>query len=114
MRYREQRIRALAARKTQVLAIPTLLLAGCAAPVAQLSSEIPRQAAPAAIRGAISGMDDAATRRRLERIMGSPEMRDLQRDLISGLLDGALATLDDQARTERIGALTSKALSGTL
>ena len=91
-----------------------LFTTSCAAPVSQLAAEIPKKATPAAIESGIDTMSDPVTRRRLERILASPEMRDLQRDIVAGLLDGTLTTLTEKEREERISAFTTRALTGTL
>ncbi|MFO0591467.1 MAG: hypothetical protein U0441_28215 [Polyangiaceae bacterium] len=119
MRNQEQRTFALPATKTTrflpiAAAFAGLLLCGCAAPVSQISAEIPKKAMPAAIESGIDTMSNAATRRRLEQILASQEMRDLQRDIVAGLLDGTLNTLSDKDREERMSALTTRALTGTL
>lgn len=104
----------LAARTKQMLAIATLVTAGCSGPVAQLSAEVPKGAVPATIEATIDSLGDPVTRRRIEQILASPELQDVQRDLVAGIVDATLTTFDEQARTERMGLLANKAVLGTL
>lgn len=113
MRYEAQRTHSLAAATTRALGICTLLLMGCGAPVAQLSAEIPRQAVPAAVQAGIGSLDDPETRRRIERILASPEMQAIQRDLVAGIVDATLTTFDDQGRSQKIGLVADRAVAGT-
>src|SRR5690242_14148565 len=86
------------------------LSAGCAVPLGNLPTEIPRQAASGAVGGATAALDDPATRARIERVLASPETREAERAVLAGVIDGLLATLDDPRRAERIERLGSRAL----
>ncbi|WP_437674208.1 hypothetical protein [Sorangium sp. So ce131] len=90
--------------------------AGCAIPVRASSAdpEVARSQTPAAIDAAIEKMDEAETKRRLERMMASPEMRAAQRQLIAGLIDGTLASLSEADRAARINALTTQYMRGVV
>lgn len=90
--------------------------AACAIPIriADLNKEIPRTTMPIAVRSGIDTMSDPETTRRVQRLLADPQMRAVQEALVAGLLDGTLATLSDKERAERIGALTTKAMTGIL
>jgi hypothetical protein len=90
--------------------------AGCAIPirVADLNKEIPKAAMPVAIRAGIDTMNDPETLRRVSHLLADPQVRAAEQALVNGLLDSTLATLSDNERAERIGALTTKALHGML
>jgi hypothetical protein len=80
--------------------------------VGAVSAEIPKQAIPSTVDAGLNKLDDAETQRKIERIVQSPEIRNVERELIAGLLDGTLSTLSDEERSKRIGELTSKAMAG--
>lgn len=84
--------------------------AGCASS----ARAVTRDATPGAIQGGIDVMESAATRNRIARILASPEVYAIEREAIAGLTDSALATLTEQERAERIGALTTKMASAIL
>jgi hypothetical protein len=86
--------------------------AGCAVPIrlTGVDSEVPRRAVPDSVDAGLDKLADAETKRRIEGIMKSPEMRNIERELINGLLDGTLGSLSDEERSKRIGELMSKAL----
>lgn len=90
--------------------------AGCAIPirVTDLNKEIPRTTMPVAVRAGIDSMSDPEITRRVQRLLADPQMRAVQEALVAGLVDGTLATLSDKERAERIGALTTKAMTGIL
>src|SRR5689334_23049491 len=92
------------------------LCAGCAIPtrVASLNLDIPRQATPVAIDSGLKAMDDPETKRRIEHMLASPEMKAIQRELMVGMLDGSLAALSEKDRADRIGALASQYTVGVL
>lgn len=87
---------------------------GCMIPtrVAEVDPEIMKQSTPVAIQAGIDKMDDPETKRRIAQMMASPEMRAVERELIAGLVDSTLATLSEEERAERIGALTTRAMAG--
>ena len=87
---------------------------GCAAPVAELSAEIPKAATPAVVEAGLDTLEDPNTRLRMARLLATPEMRAIQRELAAGLLDAALATLGEEERIARIDALTSRAVARML
>lgn len=82
--------------------------------VAELDLSIPQDATPVAIQAGIDKMDDPVTQQRIQAMMARPEMRAIHRELVSGLVDGALASLDEKERSARIDAMMSKAMSGVL
>jgi len=96
------------------LALP--LGAGCAIPtrVAELNLEIPRQATPVALDAGLRALDDPETKRRMEHMLASPEMKSIQRELLAGMVDGSLAALSEKDRADRIGALASQYTVGVL
>lgn len=82
--------------------------------VQKLDLEIPRDATPVAIEAALRAMNDPANQQRIQQMVSSPEMKAVERDLVSGLVDGSLAALSDADREGRIGALTSRYATGML
>src|SRR5689334_5857347 len=97
---------------TRAALAATLATHGCAGPLTDLTTEIPRRAVPAAVKGGVDAVEDAATRRRIEQVLASPEMRAAERDLVAGVVDGALDTLGDRERQRRIAALAKDAAEG--
>ena len=90
------------------------LAPGCGATVAKLSAEIPKAAAPAAVEASLDTFEDPETRARMARLLATPEIRAIQRELAAGLLDAALSSLGDGERIRRIDALTSRAVARML
>ena len=82
--------------------------------VQKLDLEIPRDATPVAIEAALRAMNDPANQQRIQQMVASPEMKAVERDLVSGMVDGSLAALSDGDRADRIGALTSRYATGML
>ena len=78
------------------------------AKVAAVSPEVPREAPPVAIDATLGKLDEPETKRRMERLLASPEMRAVERELVAGVVDGSLSALEERDRQERIGALTSR------
>lgn len=103
MPHHRQRRPALTVRAgTPAVLATTLFTAGCAGPIADLSAEIPKKAAPAAIQGATSALADPALRKQIAAILASPEMRDIQRELVAGITDSALDTALDPASQRKL------------
>jgi preprotein translocase subunit SecG len=82
--------------------------------VQKLDPEIPREATPVAIEAALRAMDDPANKQRMLQMLASPEMKAVERELVSGLVDGSLASLNEADRAERLGALRSRYATGML
>ena len=82
--------------------------------VAKLDLEIPRSATPVAIEAGLRAMNDPANQARIQQMVSSPEMKAVERELMSGMVDGSLAALTDADRAARIGALTSRYATGML
>ena len=82
--------------------------------VAKLDLDIPRDATPVAIEAGLRAMNDPANQQRIQQMVSSPEMKAVERELMSGMIDGSLAALSDTDRAERIGALTSRYATGML
>lgn len=95
-------------------ALATACTLGCAIPtrVAELDLQIPKGATPVAIQAGLDKMDDPKTIRQVQQMLASPEMRDVQKEMVAGLVDGTLATLGDSERGKRIDDITSKAMAG--
>ncbi len=74
------------------------LAPGCGASVAELSAEIPKAATPAVVEAGLDTLEDPSTRLRLARLLATPEIRAIQRELAAGLLDATLAALGDEER----------------
>jgi hypothetical protein len=82
--------------------------------VQKLDLEIPRDATPVAIEAALRAMNDPANQQRIHQMAASPEMKAVERDLVSGMVDGSLAALSEPERADRIAALTSRYATGML
>lgn len=101
MRPREQRLFAPAARAGTWAALgATLFAAGCAAPIRELSSEIPRQATPPTIRAGVDTLADPALRKEITGIT-----QDVTRSAVSGALDATLAPESRQKLQRAAGAV---------
>jgi uncharacterized protein YejL (UPF0352 family) len=90
--------------------------AGCAIPIrlTEIDPEVPKRALPTSVDASLDALAEVETKRKIERLMQSPEMRDIQRELIAGLVDGTLGALGEEERSKRVGALMSKALVGVM
>jgi hypothetical protein len=88
--------------------------AGCAIPIrlTDVDPEVPRRSLPQSIDAGLDTLDQAETKRKIEGLVKSPEMREIERELIAGLLDGTLTAMGDEERSKRVGGLMSKALEG--
>ena len=87
----------------------TLGMVGCGVP-----AQMTRSVTPAAIDSGLKAMDDPANKARMEHMVASPEMKGVERELITGMIDGSLSTLGDQERMTRINALTSQYTAGMM
>ncbi|MEP7122555.1 MAG: hypothetical protein ABJE95_16655 [Byssovorax sp.] len=109
---------ALHSRLVRIFAVISLAVgtSGClvATRVASLDMEIPRDATPIAIEAALRAMNDPANQKRIQQMVATPEMKAVERELVSGMVDGSLAALSDGDRADRIGALTSRYATGML
>jgi hypothetical protein len=85
-----QRRSALIARAAPLVVTATVGTAGCGAPIAKLSSEVPKNAAPATIRATVDTLRDPALQKEIARILTSPEMGEAQHELAAGITGGAL------------------------
>lgn len=82
---------------------------GCGAPVAEISAAVPQAAMPSAADAALDTLEDRTTRLRMQRLLATPEVRAIQRELAAGLIDVALTTLGEEERMARIDALVTRA-----
>jgi hypothetical protein len=87
----------------------TLFTSGCAGPIADLAAQVPKKATSAAVQGGTNALSDPALRRQIAQALASPEMRDIQRELIAGLTDSTVAALGDEERLRRLDALATRA-----
>lgn len=94
----------------------SLAMSACMIPtkVAGLDLRIPREATPVAIEAGLRAMNDPANQQRIQQMVSSPEMKAVERELMSGMVDGSLAALNDTDRAKRIGLLTSRYATGML
>jgi hypothetical protein len=93
-----------------------LVLGGCAVPIriAAIDASAPRDLTPIAIDAGLSSIEDPATKARLARLLATPDMREIERQLIAGVVDGSLATMSEKERVERVNDLTSRYAAGVL
>jgi hypothetical protein len=100
------------------LALVVLLtaIASCAIPikVTDLSKKIPRTTVPIAVAAGVDALDDPEIKRRIQRLMATPEMRRIEQELVAGMVDGTLAALSEEERAERFAALMKKAMTDIL
>ena len=103
------------------LALLALLLVicgtyGCAVPIrmASINRDIPKETMPLLVRAGLDSMSDPETQRRVQSLLADPQMHAISRELVAGLVDGTLATLNETERAERISALTTRAMTGML
>lgn len=109
-----ERSRALRALSVGLVALACS--AGCSIPtrVASVDTTVPQKLLPVTVDTGIAKLDEVETKRRIERLMQSPGMREIEREVIAGLLDGTLSALSEEERSKRVGALMSKALMGVM
>lgn len=89
---------------------------GCALPtrIASVDEEVARVQTPAAIDEGLGKLEEAETQRRIERLLASPEVRAAQRQLVAGIIDGALASLGEADRAARVDELTAAYARGVV
>jgi hypothetical protein len=100
-----QQSTARASRLLGSSAIFVLLLgaSGCGLP-----AKVTRDITPAAVDSGLKAMDDPATKKKMEHLLASPEMQDVEKALVAGVVDNSLSVLSDEDRAKRITALSSR------
>jgi hypothetical protein len=92
-------------------------LAGCGATIRSAASEAPRVAVPIVIDETVKSMEDPAMRERVARVMATPEMQQVIRQIAAAATAGALdeaSTDGESARLARVGGTVMKAISRAL
>jgi hypothetical protein len=103
-----------AAPASRFIALPVALALALGAVGCGIPGQMVREVTPAAIDSGLKAMDNPANKGRMENIVASPEMKSVERELITGIIDGSLATLGDEERISRINALTSRYTAGMM
>jgi hypothetical protein len=96
------------ARTSRLLGSSAVLLVLLGATGCGLPSQMTREVTPAAIDSGLKAMDDPNNKQRMVHMVGSPEMQEMQKELMAGVVDNSLATLSDEERQKRISALSSR------
>ena len=102
----------------RVLALLPLLAAGLgctfSTKVSAVSPDIARDLPPIAIRSSLDALGDPENQRRIQRILASPEMKSVQKEMIDGIADASLASIDDPARQRRVAEITGRYARGLM
>jgi hypothetical protein len=96
------------ARASRLLGSSAVLVVLLGASGCGLPSQMTREVTPAAIDSGLKAMDDPNNKQRMVHMVGSPEMQDMQKELMAGVVDNSLATLSDEDRQKRISALSAR------
>ena len=96
------------ARASRLLGSSAVLVVLLGASGCGLPSQMTREVTPAAIDSGLKAMDDPNNKQRMVHMVGSPEMQEMQKELMAGVVDNSLATLSDEERQKRISALSSR------
>jgi len=99
---------------SRLLAFPAALVLVLGAVGCGLPAKMARDVTPAAIDSGLQAMDTPVNKGRMEHMASSPEIKGVERELISGIVDGSLAMLSDEERMARINALTSRYAAGMM
>ncbi len=67
-----------------------------------------RDITPAAVDSGLKAMDDPANKKRMAQMLASPEMKDVEKELVAGVVDSSISALSDEDRAKRIAALSSR------
>lgn len=63
---------------------------------------------PVIVDSSLRELENPQNRQRLEHVLASPDVKTLQQELVADLLDGSLAALSEEQRSERVGELTAR------
>lgn len=94
-----------AARRCLVIVTSAAALAvssGCSVP------QLVRQTTPAVVDSGLSTLDDPANKRKMRDLVASPEIKQLEKELITGIVDGSLSAMTEQRRAERMGEIAAR------
>jgi hypothetical protein len=89
----------------RVLAFPVAFALALGAVGCGLPAKVVRDVTPAAVDSGLEAMDKPVNKAHLEHLAASPQLKGAERELLSGMIDGSLATLSDKERMARISAL---------
>jgi hypothetical protein len=92
-----------AGRFCALTCLVTLLGAGCAGTVKQAAKD----AAPAALEGAVDEAQDPETRNNIAQILADPQIRAATADMAEAVIDGALRGVTDQEQSARLERVTN-------
>ena len=73
-----------------------------------MPAKVTRDITPAAVDSGLTAMDDPAHKQRMEHMLASPEMQDVEKALVAGVVDSSISALSDEERAKRISALSSR------
>ena len=97
---------ALAGRIVRVAGLAAGLAIPCGC--ASLSETIARRATPVTVGETLDALGDPANRAKVRGLLGEAAIREASRELAEGLVQGALAGLDDDARAARIAEISER------
>lgn len=99
-------------RATRLFGSSVVLLALFGATGCGAAGMMTRDVTHAAVDSGLKAMDDPNNKARMAHLAGSQEIKDAEAEMISGVLDGSLAALGDEARIQRVNAITSRYATG--
>jgi hypothetical protein len=105
-------MRTSTARASRFLGSSVVLLALLGASGCGAAGQMTREVAPAAIDSGLRAMDDPANKDRMAHMVGSPQVKNVEAELIAGVLDGSLAALGDEERIARVNSISARYAKG--
>jgi hypothetical protein len=87
---------------------------GCAVPthIKSLNPEVPKVGISAAVDGGVEKLSDPATAKRVQGLLASQGIRDIEKELIDGIASAAEASLSDKDRLARLKEGSGELVSG--
>ena len=96
------------ARASRLFGSSAILVLFLGASGCGLPAKVTRDITPAAVDSGLKAMDDPANKKRIEHMLASPEMHDVEKALVAGVVDSSISALSDEDRARRIAALSSR------
>lgn len=96
---------ALRSMTVALVASALLLLSGCGAAIRSAAASAPRTAVPVAIDEMFRAMEDPDTRQRMERVMATPEVQRVIRQITAAVVASALEETSSEGEREHLDEL---------
>jgi hypothetical protein len=95
-------------RAVLLLLLVATLVPGCGATVRSAATEAPRIAVPIAIDETVKSLEDVAMRERIARVVATPEVQRMVRDVAASAVSGVLGGASSEVESERFARLVAQ------